>query len=314
MSREVQDATDPTAATAKPWLSMHLHFRGQMFGAAADQVLLQDVAPWLDSWRDEGLVGRFFFIRYELGGPHIRLRILPRESARNDELERRLLEMASASPRIETARVQPYEPELARYGGPAGLGPSEAHFQASSLSALQLLKKIGPDDRPARLGKAMLAQLVLLHGLLPDRRQASALIRAFGSSYLRHRAGDAQRQQQWLGEFERGFDRQSDRLAAYVEAAWNALEERDPLTPELDTLRDSLVVTRCELRKAADQGRLLTDEGPGDWPSCVAWLLPSYLHMTHNRLGANLREECYLAVLIEKTLLPEAVSETAFTS
>lgn len=284
------------------WLSIHLHFRGHMFGAEADRVLLDDVAPWLDAWRKDSLFESFFFIRYELGGPHIRLRLLPRDSSCHEVLERQIREKAAASPRIEAVRPQAYEPELDRYGGPAGLGPSEAHFEASSVAALRMLAKINPQDRPARLGKAMLAQLVLLHGLLPERDRAAALIQAFGTSYLRHRAGDPQRQQQWLDEFQRGFDRQSDRLAAYVEVAWSALEDGDPLTPELDDLRSSLVTTRSQLQAAAGRGELLAGEDPADWPSCVGWLLPSYLHMTHNRIGADLREEIYLAVLIEKTL------------
>ncbi len=289
-----------------PWLSAHLHFRGHLFGVEADRVLLDDVAPWLDAWRDDELFERFFFIRYELGGPHIRLRLLPRDASCRQELERRIDEQAAASPSIEAVRRQPYEPESARYGGPAGLGPSEDHFQASSIAALGLLSKIQPDDRPARLGKAMLAQLVVLHGLLPDREPAAELIHAFGSSYLRHRAGDPHRQQQWLDEFQRGFDRQSDRLAAYVEAAWSALEDGDELTPELDTLRAELAITRSQLRAAADRGELLAAGQPADWQSCVRWLLPSYLHMTHNRIGADLREECYLSVLIEKTLVEKS--------
>ena len=293
------------------WLSIHLHFHGHMFGAEADRVLLDDVTPWLDAWRKDSLFESFFFIRYELGGPHIRLRLLPRDSSCREVLERQISEKAAASPRIEAVRPQPYEPELDRYGGPAGLGPSEEHFEASSVAALRLLAKIQPGDRPARLGKAMLAQLVLLHGLLPDRDQAAALIHAFGSSYLRHRAGDPGRQQQWLDEFQRGFDRQSDRLAAYVEAAWSALEDGDALTPELDDLRADLKTTRTHLQAAVDRGELVNGDGPTDWQGCVGWLLPSYLHMTHNRIGADLREEIYLAVLIEKTLrtAPSATTE-----
>lgn len=295
------------------WLSTHLHFRGNMFGVEADRVLLDDLAPWLDAWRDDELFERFFFIRYELGGPHIRLRLLPREASCREELERRLAEKAAASPRIEAVRPQPYEPEPARYGGPAGLGPSEGHFEASSIAALALLAKVNPEDRPARLGKAMLAQLVLLHGLLPDRDRAASLIRAFGGTYLRHRAGEPERQKQWLEEFQRGFDRQSDRLAAYVEAAWSALEDGDSLTPELDALRADLEITRSQLRAAADRGELLAGGEPADWRSCVGWLLPSYLHMTHNRIGADLREECYLAVLIEKTLSEKTPSRSAMS-
>ena len=289
----------------EPWLSSHLYFHGELFGDDDDRILLGDVAPAVDAWHRQGVLSTYFFIRYNDGANHIRLRLRPTNGS-TERLEAELERLVERSPRLSGMRRQPYEPETERYGGPDGLRVSEQHFVDSSRATLALLRKVQPEDRSSRLGKALLAQLVLLHTFLPDRSEAADLGRRFGMSYLRRRAGNPEQQQRWIEDFERGFDRQSDRLSQYVEVAWDALTTGAPLTPELDAFLLDLRRTRDALHTLSTGAKLMDGRGNTTWEACVQWLLPSYLHMKNNRLGINLREECYLAVLIHRTLDPES--------
>ncbi|HKV11458.1 MAG TPA: thiopeptide-type bacteriocin biosynthesis protein, partial [Thermoanaerobaculia bacterium] len=196
-----------------------------------------------------------------------------------------------------------YEPEVERYGGPWGLALAEELFHHQSETALALLAKIPPGTRPQRLGKGLLAMLVLLFLYRGERGAAAELARSYGTDYLKIWARDAEEQEHWLQTFEEAFDRQADRLADYVESAWEALESGGELTPELDAYRRDMEDVARRLRELFDQGRLLLDaQTATDWDDHVRWIVPSYIHMMNNRLGVTIQEESYLSVLIAGTL------------
>jgi thiopeptide-type bacteriocin biosynthesis protein len=65
----------------KDWVSLHI------FYAADSNPLLTDcVGPLIAQLRDARLIDRWFFIRYWLEGPHVRLRLLPSTGAVADEV------------------------------------------------------------------------------------------------------------------------------------------------------------------------------------------------------------------------------------
>ncbi|MEM6794689.1 MAG: thiopeptide-type bacteriocin biosynthesis protein [Acidobacteriota bacterium] len=292
------------------WQSVHVFFEGALYGAVADRMLTEWVGPWLEAHRRRGDLDGYFFVRYcDEGGNHLRVRFRGR---RAPSLLGALGKEAAEHAAVLRTAEAPYEPETARYGGSArSLAICERHFCETSEIALALLAKIPPGERAGRLGKALLAQLVLVHGFGVDRRGASDLAAEFGSGYLRQRAPDPELQSRWLESYLLAYDRQSDRLGAYLEAAWQALESGESLTPELDAMRRGVRGHRIALEDLANSGELRTPGGEGDWRSCRRFLLLSKLHMLNNRLGVDLREECYLAVLLHKTLAAEeAARET----
>jgi hypothetical protein len=54
------------------WLSVHV-----FYASNANPMLVECVRPLVDRLRAEGLISRYFFIKYWLEGPHVRLRLLP---------------------------------------------------------------------------------------------------------------------------------------------------------------------------------------------------------------------------------------------
>ncbi|MEU5725453.1 thiopeptide-type bacteriocin biosynthesis protein [Micromonospora sp. NPDC047738] len=54
------------------WLSVHV-----FYASNANPMLVEGVRPLVDELRAEGLISRYFFIKYWMEGPHVRLRVLP---------------------------------------------------------------------------------------------------------------------------------------------------------------------------------------------------------------------------------------------
>ncbi|MET8094606.1 lantibiotic dehydratase C-terminal domain-containing protein [Micromonospora sp. NPDC005220] len=55
-----------------PWLSVHV-----FYASNANPMLVEGVRPLVDGLRADGLISRYFFIKYWMEGPHVRLRVLP---------------------------------------------------------------------------------------------------------------------------------------------------------------------------------------------------------------------------------------------
>lgn len=63
------------------WISLHI-----FYAANANPLLVEGIGPLVRRLREQGLIERWFFIRYWLEGPHVRLRLLPTRAADADEV------------------------------------------------------------------------------------------------------------------------------------------------------------------------------------------------------------------------------------
>ena len=283
------------------WLTAYLFFEGHVYGEAADRVIREVVAPLVEACRPDAI--RWFFLRYAEEGSHIRLRFLAPGPVLEETIWPRVAEAAASSELVVRSTRERYEPEVERYGGPWGLALAEELFHHQSETALALLEKIEPGTRPKRLGKGLLAMLVLLFLYRGERQAAADLARRYGTGYLKAWAEDTATQEHWLRTFQEAFDRQADRLAGAVESVWETLESGGELTPELDAYRRDMDDVARRLRELSDQGRLrLGGRTASDWDEHVRLIVPSYIHMMNNRLGVSIQEESYLSVLIAVTL------------
>jgi hypothetical protein len=74
----------------KHWLSIHIFYYGNQ-----NALLLNGIAPLIEQLREQGLLQRWFFIRYWVEGFHLRLRLLPAPDADPDQV-RQLAEASIA--------------------------------------------------------------------------------------------------------------------------------------------------------------------------------------------------------------------------
>ncbi len=83
------------------WLSFHV-----FYAANSNPLLVEGVGPVVRRLREEGLIQRWFFIRYWLEGPHVRLRVLP---ARDEDAPRIRAEVHEALRAMLARRPALYE-------------------------------------------------------------------------------------------------------------------------------------------------------------------------------------------------------------
>lgn len=212
------------------------------------ELLAEHLAPFVAA----STVDRWFFIRYADPDPHLRLRfhgapdLLPRLHDWADGL--------CAAGLASRLVIDSYEPELARYGGPALLETAERAFQADSEAVLAQLRL-----PPAGLAPEMLAAANYVD-----------MLRAFG---------DADWEEWLLAHYPRS-DHHRTVQALRREAVelidpnreWNRLAERDG-GPEL------LAAWQRRVPALAAYGEAVRRHGANRDS-----LLPALLHMHHNRL------------------------------
>jgi hypothetical protein len=110
-----------------------------------------------------------------------------------------------------------------------------------------------------------------------------------------------------LTAFDAGHAKQATELQEYVLEAWERLRDGESVTPSLDPFLESIKLLTEELRRLW-ANRLLRNhrEVFESWDKAVRYLLPSYVHMTSNRLGITITEEAFLAYVLSKTLPQDA--------
>ncbi|MEO8970177.1 MAG: lantibiotic dehydratase C-terminal domain-containing protein [Ktedonobacteraceae bacterium] len=67
----------------KHWISIHI-----FYSSNANPLIVDCLAPLIDLLRKRGLIRRYFFIKYWMEGPHVRLRLLLAEGVEEEEVKR----------------------------------------------------------------------------------------------------------------------------------------------------------------------------------------------------------------------------------
>lgn len=259
------------------WESVHVYLHDFARLTHFLQVCLADMSPSLD--------GQCFFVRYWMGGPHLRFRL-------RDAALAPLLEQAAArywNAHGFTSTLEPdafyrgyaselhtegercwhtngsvhriaYVPELARYGGPAGIGLCEDEFVSDTSAILAMLAQEAPDR---------IEHILFGYCLVHARALAGS---GLYDSYARFICGSADpavvRRQIAL--------RAGTRIAALAPALL-ARHERTVAGAYF-----SEYLTPLGMRLTALLERL-TDNGCGD----IAPIASSLLHMSFNRAGIS---------------------------
>jgi lantibiotic biosynthesis dehydratase-like protein len=295
--------------TSRPgWQSYHLFYHDDL-----NTPLLKCVVPLVTELHRLGWAKKFFFIRYQLGGPHLRLRILPKLNCEEKtrelihcEVARFLKQHASRNTKRETEirninkvllandpheisdEVYPnntlleaaFVPETTRYGGLNLLPHSLDFFVISSVAAFLSLKQQSVSGRKIDLG--------------------------FTARYLIRFA---------LG-FSESFE-ELDELVSYG-MRWTSVN-----SPNLEVL-----IKKLYEQQRIKIARLVADElqaaaNPSARTQAALWtnaahslavklthlddatrrhILESHLHMTANRFGLKNVDEFYLSGLLHQAL------------
>lgn len=306
----------PADAPGAPWLALNLHYH-----ADQERLLGELVTPSVVALLDDGAIDRFFFVRYALGGPHVRLRLRATGGAREpiaglvaaraadffarcpshepvpaEVVQRHNRAILAGDPAEHDDRVHPdnsvrevpFAPETERYGGPELLEPSLDLFTLSSVAALEAAAEHRGEPRSRRLTGALrlLARQALGHAR--DAAELGAL-----AAYAAHPAQAAFHG--FAARADESFGRRADDLCGLLAREMLSLLEPAPAP--------LLAGARCLGRELAAAA-----------PAARRRALASHLHMTANRLGLRNAEEVYVSRLLERAVRELAEREPALWS
>lgn len=308
----------PAPRRERTWLYVRIYCPP----ALHDDAILHLIQPAVDELKARGRIERAFFIRYNEGGNHLRLRVLGRREdvlrhARN-YLNQQIEAFFAAhgeivagpldtgpdgmddprwSPRQPYSVQRPlysyeydrYIPEYNRYGGGLGLLVSERHFDASSHITFQVLARA----RRFR-GSRQTAALFLMVGAcaafgMSDEEKVDAFARQ--SCYWVRSRLLTPTHMRW---FDETYQRQQETLRRLFSLAQpSAVESRSGAfwLPIVEQWQRNLSATYDELLALKRQGKL-------EAPLSVVALF--YIHMLCNRLGILPPEEACLAYILHR--------------
>jgi hypothetical protein len=305
-------------AVQEAWHGFHLVYHGDR-----DLLLRALVAPLAARMLAEREIDTFFFIRYDLGGPHVRLRVRPCPG-RAREVAARVRSAAAAffarhpSPtpfpaekvRRDNRMVIPSDPfatyvddvvfpdnsvheapvglEVERYGGAAFFNHSLDAFTLSSIDVVSFLEGAGEQARGSRLSEAARALVRQSWGLAGSAGEFAQLV-AYAASPA------AEGLQRFIVAGDEAFERRRETLRALVRDELALLSAGDAHPPRYAAAARGL---GWEIRALA--------------PDIRARIAASHIHMTANRLGLRNPEETYLGRMMKRAVADLAHAEPRF--
>lgn len=277
------------------WISVHLFYHGDL-----SALLVGCVQPLLIRLEQSGLISAYFFVRYWQGGPHLRLRLLPRTASAAapimDEVRQaatgyfqqypapdsldpgRYQEISGYLSLMEFGRAEsgplypnnsvhflPYVPEYEHYGGQQAMPSIEEHFWESSAIALALLRQ--GVDRKQRTAHSTAAMLLTAALEDPTRTATARVIEHFYFSWERM---PASLRTQLLARFDQQYEQQRQRLerlsAQLLQLSAQAEPDLDGFSTALGRWLRSIRQLYRKLQEL-DQAGLLLPQPPSARPA-----------------------------------------------
>ena len=292
----------PDILTLENWHAFHFFYH-----AGWDRAVLGFVRPTICSLWHAGEIDNFFFIRYALGGPHIRLRLhvrpdntqaveekvraaassflarWPSTESRDEETIRRINRTILANDPHEHEdaiypdnhlMAAPFRPEVERYGGWALLPRSLDFFAVSSVKALRFCTRHADATRARQLSFACRLLARQLGSFAADDEEAFAVLAAFIAS---------RKLAPILPYGDRAYEERRDNFLSLLTVEFEALS-----TPQVASDLDDAASRQLswEAREADAETRCRIGA--------------SQLHMTANRIGVTNAEEVYLGRILER--------------
>lgn len=217
-----------------------------------------------------------------------------------------------------------YEPEIERYGGPAGILISERQFELSSRCVLRAIRDSEKWNYSRALGTAIQLHIAFAHTMKMDLDEAAAFFAWLSTGLMPFITGfetdlttSQQKTESTRENFGERFDRNKETLIRFSRTLWDGLQETAEFEEVSlnDWVRDMGLIYG-ELNDTFEEGRLeipgsfrITDKYNLQEDKQKLWFIySSYVHMTNNRLGILNQDEAYAAYLISRCL--SAINES----
>lgn len=242
-----------------------------------DEILLEVIYPLISESLANGLISRWFFIRYAEPHHHLRIRVQGTPSRLLHEFLPALTEKFESLLKTHTSwkvEVDTYDREIERYGGVEGVALSEDLFYKDSETVIQLIKTLAETRPRLRWIVAMRGVDAMWSdfGLDMPRRKIAALSLA---NMLTKRLKTHE-------NINKGI---SDTLRASRNEITALFGDREAGDPTISRVRQLLEIRSSETKNIVARLHNLKDKGL----LCKApdQLVHSYVHMHINRMLQN---------------------------
>ncbi|MEV0446803.1 lantibiotic dehydratase C-terminal domain-containing protein [Streptomyces sp. NPDC050600] len=219
---------------------------------------------------------------------------------------------------------EPYAPEYAKYGGPAGVELAEWHFRHSSELVVDAFRTMNLHLRTVLLGTSAQLMMVMASCFLPEEDRLADYLDGYYAFWHRAFPGTG-----FIGskEYERNYAEMAPALGRRFAAVRAAIAsgELGRLPSFLRGWAEHCLELRRRIEELTGRGELLfpLQEGPAredtgqvrvepaeavptapltHLPSVLPRLLSPYMHMTNNRLHVTIRDEAYLSFVLGQVL------------
>ena len=271
------------------WFSYHIFFEDDR-----DVFLQKAIVPLIEVLKAKLGIQQFFYIRYNEGGPHIRIRIL--STHKKQTTISKIIDATCRSyfgTNDFKLREMAYHPETERYGGTAALPFAEAHFVLSSKVCLTVLAE-QPEDV---LSRALLLHFCMIAVSNLSTVEIYRLYDSYVQSWFPHSGlseTDTNSRQVAFKHYEPEYQKMPQKaLFGEINKRIEANEETG--ISWLDTwIKGNKNILSDLFRSVGYESRFHR-------------ILESLIHMTNNRLGVKNYDEAFLAYLLKRTI------EDAFT-
>ena len=207
-----------------------------------------------------------------------------------------------------TYKYVPYEPELGKYGGVAGVSVAEWHFEYSSDLVIEATRMLNLHLRRVTLGMAAQLMMVMTTVFMHDEESVATFLAEY-ADYWR-RTFDGVVPMEGAAAHDPAYESMGDRVTRrFLELRAACVEGRAADLPGLlggwfehcVELRDRIaeLAVRGELHLRGWDGQ---DAPVTDVPDALRRVLWAYLHMTNNRLSVSLADESYLGHVLNRAL------------
>jgi thiopeptide-type bacteriocin biosynthesis protein len=285
-------------------------------------VLIHYLLPFCKQLKKEKVIKSYFFIRYNEGGSHIRIRFY----ATQHNIDKHII--PSFADVWEALQAQfpkemvhytyaIYEPEVERYGGKWGIALAEAHFADSSQTIFSILRKNKQFDYAKALGYAMQLHFSFIWACRFSSSEAKFLIQSmyihwFESAtdfYIRNINPAAERneaRQTVMRSFEDSYKKQAAGLSNFIVSFWEALQEETYSEPVIKRWVGCVLRIHKKYQALDKRGKLsIYAELPDrytDGNYKLSVIYESLFHMTNNRLGILNMDEGFIGFIMLKLL------------
>lgn len=294
----------------KSWISLYIYYNPPF------NSLLLNISLLIKKLKKDGLLEKYFFIRYWENGFHIRLRLLVKPENRvksiqiskkiiNNFLKKNPSEYPSSwkYPEFQNnIKLRKYEPELDRYGGGECIDISESQFHLSSEVVFKILGEYGELSYEHSFYSALKYHILLLKIFELSQKDAHVLLNYYTDLWVnsilnKYHGYDSI--ENIMKKFDALYSTQKSGFDEMIKTIKSEYEEKDKLS---EYWNKNINKIYRQLKKADELNidvKYVYDKSASGKHHLYN-LLPSYIHMMNNRLGIPNHDEAFISYVIKK--------------